>query len=63
MPRGGAGHPSTPVIASNGERADAKKPLLNFFIERYRQSHLDELHDLVRALWPAEQTDHAHRFA
>ena len=26
---------------------DAKEPLLNFFIERYQQSYLDELHDFI----------------
>ncbi len=38
--------PST-VTRYDANATDAKEPLLNFFIERYQQSYLDELHDFI----------------
>jgi myo-inositol 2-dehydrogenase/D-chiro-inositol 1-dehydrogenase len=35
------------VTRYDANATDAKEPLLNFFIERYQQSYLDELHDFI----------------
>jgi myo-inositol 2-dehydrogenase / D-chiro-inositol 1-dehydrogenase len=34
----------------DGEATDAQDPLLNFFIERYQQSYLDELYEFIDAV-------------
>jgi myo-inositol 2-dehydrogenase / D-chiro-inositol 1-dehydrogenase len=34
----------------DADATDAKDPLLNFFIERYQQSYLDELHEFIDAV-------------
>lgn len=38
---------SSAVTRYDANATDAKEPLLNFFIERYQQSYLDELHDFI----------------
>jgi myo-inositol 2-dehydrogenase/D-chiro-inositol 1-dehydrogenase len=35
------------LVRYTRDRTDAREPLLNFFIERYRQAYLDELDEFV----------------
>ena len=42
-------HPTT-VVASGAERTQAGDPVLNFFIERYREAYVRELDDFIEAL-------------
>jgi len=41
---------SSTVTRYDAKATDAKEPLLNFFIERYQQSYLDELNDFIDAV-------------
>lgn len=41
---------SNAVLRSNDEMTDAQDVLLNFFIERYAQSYLNELNDFIEAM-------------
>jgi myo-inositol 2-dehydrogenase/D-chiro-inositol 1-dehydrogenase len=40
----------TAILKSNDTRTDARDVLLNFFIERYAQSYVNELDDFIAAV-------------
>ena len=38
------------LTRDDAQATDAKEPLLNFFMERYRQAYLDELNDFIEVV-------------
>jgi myo-inositol 2-dehydrogenase/D-chiro-inositol 1-dehydrogenase len=38
------------IVRSDAQRTASREPLLHFFIERYRQSYVDELHEFIEAV-------------